>query len=678
MEKATNEIINEKELLSVIEQIKVYLETLGWKEMPGVEQSIDPIMVQIEKTKNSLDELANQINNEEINLVVFGSTSAGKTCVINKLINVLSEQGKGPETDILIEDEIENTVDTMILTKSPNSKIILEIPGKSPLSMINIEVLHDYLKELNEEYSEKISDIKQKKNHEIFKHSKLMLPFLIPKINLIDTAGLSSDSFFDSLKEILRNQLSILIYVKNLEDPEGINEKVYKLLNEWKIKNGYDKNWLLFTKEDRFVSKYEINEKKDHPLVIENKKEKKLVNFEKNLDKYEEDFGGIFHRSFFIRPDMFFSIDKEEKKKCRNVFNDLRKDFELTKYDFEKYRFAMIINNIDEIFSDFNTHLDGEHEINSKKMKQIEKICIKLCGETEKKIIDFFNYFIPLTEESERTNTHPLKKNEDLVFKTINKSAIQTSLKVKSKEISFVKPNFVKSVSQQMNKDIQNILLEKINDLTRELFNNLMNEIAKIIGKEKLSQILNMDLDFSGNELQSKISENVTNMMLAASSVSLGIVWIAQRTMIKAGELAAEALVAGLGWLVLGVSAFTTAYSFKNYIGWWSYENSRIDILNNIFKAIFLNREKFIASINGDIEILKNSILTKLEKAKHFCKQGEEIRKQIRTIKGKGGLNHINHKDDKCLYNENNLLELDDMDLIEVLKVHIGKNHLFD
>ena len=251
---------------------------------------------------DSLDSLRgfqSAYNQTKISLVVVGSTCSGKTTLINAILNAMrtNKESKEKWVEYLPSNATENTCTyTFVSATTENvdaakSQIWVQVNEEAPIVRKNTEELKTFLQQFETnnklfyeiKKSQKTSSIALPKIH-------IYLPDLNDKIQIIDTPGISTQGFLQELTKIVQESVCIFLYVKNLDNAETNNSNVldfFRVAKRYYGQGNYQ-FWLVFTKEDLFLKKYEKASFDDEDDINKKANEKKN-NFWRFLENTEEE-----------------------------------------------------------------------------------------------------------------------------------------------------------------------------------------------------------------------------------------------------------------------------------------------------------------------------------------------------------------------------------------------------
>ena len=207
----------------------------------------------VQKIKNTIK----AYNNETTSIIFVGNTNCGKTSLINCLISYLLDLHNLKNYQLLASSPTENTY-TLTSIESSHDEFIhfsqyeneKEIYCSS-YSIHEIDNLKKYLHNINKINSAKVLD--KSKWGEINTIDKLMIKLPIKNFNfkLIDTPGLSSNFFKNSMLDFINSSaVPIIVLVKDLNNGQAMEENVLNSLRYLSNKFTYSYFILVLTKPD--------------------------------------------------------------------------------------------------------------------------------------------------------------------------------------------------------------------------------------------------------------------------------------------------------------------------------------------------------------------------------------------------------------------------------------------
>ena len=280
-----------------------------------------------------------------------------------------------------------------------------------------------------------------------------------------------------------------------MSDEKQINSKENDINN---IKNKLDKITIELNKTETTQENESLNQIKDNNLF--NNKEENIQKYKnKNINSltksYQETKNYLFEKENNINEfhlnenDKIFKIEKNKsslkgsKSKINYIKNEIIKIFDENnineKLNFYKLNYNQI-NNIDNIYKFQEIY---ENELEKKFNNKIEKID-EINEKYDSELNELFYYMEQENEE---------KKNDEEESSSATKSLYDGLKKDKSKELDELDKNYKNSIDKIQKDYFDNIDLTPKKYYYEELFNDIQNDILKMI-KPKNEKKVTFDL----------------------------------------------------------------------------------------------------------------------------------------------------------------------------------------
>ena len=182
-------------------------------------------------------------------------------------------------------------------------------------------------------------------------------------------------------------------------------------------------------------------------------------------------------------------------------------------------------------------------------------------------------------------------------------------------------------------------------------FKLFLVKVRKMIGDEKFEEILhisqNVKLDGEG-----KWDNNDTlcfAYLLTGSIVATSINAVAGSLAVRLGFIAANAMIPGLGWAAIAVTAVTTIYGLKNQIGLFTCDSCFDDILKAICESIKIQKHEILTNLRKEASNIFVRCIDLLKKHKDMEENVVKLNQRIIEKR-----DFLNKKNDFNYFQNNN------------------------
>ena len=573
-------------------------------------------------------------NQTKISLVVLGSTCSGKTTLINALLNCMSST-KVKWIDYLPSNATENTCTYTFISSIPDNSpefnkeeghIYTRLNDEPPEKQVSIEKLRDYLKNF-ENNNKMFYELKktQKNEKTILPKIHIYLSELETSIQIIDTPGISTNSFLQELSKIVQEGVCIFLYVKNLDNVETNNPNVMDFFRVSKkyYGQGNFQFWMVFTKEDLFIKKYDADEYDEDELISQKKLEKR-ANFMKFLENTEAEIKENdikINKVYIISTLSAFKTKHPDcimtQSKIKKLVDDID-DFKQNHGDyFLKFIYLERLRSILEILN------DNLHKNTQLSLEVIENI------KAEAELIEdlFSNRVRGLLESEEFQKVQTFKQNYNEKYELCDHVIEKAKKKVK-KETFILKEKYERRILELVSQEIHNLILrDELKTIFFDCYLCFEKILLKRIEKTLLNFFLGLDtemLDEQETNLTQIIKENIYNPMV---DLTLDIkdlnLFDLTNNLFNPGYR--EVFFAYLTVKLLNID---------NYVEFFPHTVSKDSIMEYVLKNIKENSEKIIETSRFQFEMFLNQcIIRKLENAKEMNQEINDIIKKINKIR---------------------------------------------
>jgi len=586
---------------------------------------------------DALDQLKisqSSYNQTKISLVVVGSTCSGKTTLINAILNALrtSKDSKEKWLEYLPSNATENTCTYTFVSATTESidiaksHILVQVNDDPPIIKKNVEELKLYLQQF-ETNNKLFYEIKksQKTTGITLPKIHIFLPELNDKIQIIDTPGISTQGFLQELTKIVQDGVCIFLYVKNLDNAETNNTNVldfFRVAKRYYGQGNYQ-FWLVFTKEDLFMKKYEKGSFDDEDDIYKKIHEKRQ-NFWRFLENTEEEIkeNDIKINKIFIISTIYGF--KPNHPLCISTQGRIRKLIEdIVRFKEDNGDFFMKFIYMERMRSLLETLNDNLHKNTQLNLEVIENI-----KEEAELIADYFsNRVRKLLESEEFQNISVFMQNYQEKYKNCEDLIEKAKKKVK-KETFYIKEKYERRLLELVSQDIHNIVIrDELKGIFFQCYLTFEKFLLSLIDKRLLDFFLGLDSDVlmqQETNLAEIIKENIYNPMV---------------------DLTLD--MKDLNFLDLTNNLFNPGYrevffayltvkllNIDNYVDFFPHTVSKESIMEFILKNINENSEKIIETSRVQFEMfLKECIIKKLENAKEMNQEITDIIRKINQIR---------------------------------------------
>lgn len=581
--------------------------------------------------------LIDSYKNRPVAFVFIGETCAGKTTLLNALITYLKLGSTGvgdySKYQILKSSSSENTFNPTIIESSDNENYYVyeqyqqEKGPKIYYTEEGLEDLKEFFIQHNENSEKVLTDIKKKKANQFscideegvietdlseedireqeisdrisktFIH--LGIPYLTKNVNIVDLPGVSGDSIRDVILELLTQGaiVPIVVYVRSFENPKAIDEGIHKLLED--LSKGLKEVYLsvVFTKSDKLVtglkgSKYIPNEDEEEEKgdIIPEDYGKTISNFLIEVDKLGVKTIGVD----FINPK--YALYKKPKQPHLDNISSFYKNI----YKFAKLNKSILIccSLKKRLNDEIKTVFNGKHCFTEEEIK-------KLSYQGDEIIRAFHEYMVEYVRKFEKSSNELKVQKCDLYY--FLEGLIKKNKEILNKQKTYFRRRAY--LADQL-KIIHPLFFEKI-------FKTDIN--LKMIG------LLYTFYDGCSPDLQKKIYEltqenekimnspDIAERFLLLYSLTSGVIWGLGRV---AAVMVAEALTPIIGWIALGATVLYGVYSMKNYVGFWTYEGCKEDIVNSLLEIFSSYSDDFIESTANHFKAIVKTLVSQFKNAR--------------------------------------------------------------
>jgi len=637
----------------------------------------------ISEAENSLKQIKTKFEDRKISLVMVGSYCSGKTTLINALLNSMLISSDSPEKwmEILPAKEIENTSSYSFLSAVPNSPdfdkncIYIQVDDALPEKVSEKKELREQILDLNKYFM----DLEKKNDHIFFQLKKTKnlagdLPKIhiyFPKINnslqIIDTPGISTESFQNELRKIVESEACLFLYVKNLDSSQVNSQDVMEFFKiSQKLYNGNYQFWMVFTKEDKFLSTY-LPADFDEDENINQKKKEKKSNFQKFLQLTEKEIVENQLKINKIYVISTLAAFRPNHKFCHTTQGSIRKlliDILNFKEKNGDYFVKLIyLDRMKQILETFNKKLNQQTKISP---EIIEDIKMKI-----EFIADFYtDKMREVLKKEDFVNLEKFQKAHPDSYEKCVKKIERTKRKL-IKETYIAQGQYEKRIIEIVSPDVHNLILENhlkvIFSEAFSRFEKILNELIK--PPSLLNFLLGLDSDMlvqQSTNLTELLAKNIYNNK--ANDLGLNNLNITELT---------------TNLFTPGYRELFYMYYIVKFLGVEKYivinpHNLQVDTILSWFLCnIKENNEKIIEYTGQQFVLfLKEKIIKRLENATEMNQEIIDIMKEINKITTLA-INRNNEyfpKDPKTIYKKmDENINFTDPELAGCLKEYINQ-----
>ena len=570
--------------------------------------------IQLQKDVN---ELCQSFKENKLLLILIGETSAGKTTLINRILSysLKNNSFKKDFYNLLPSKAEENTAYLWVIEKSKDTNIWVEITGKPKTKYLvsEAEKLKKDLKELDVQQLELIKQMKSKDSDEFLKQRvtvTIQLPWLDPKLKIVDFPGLSSQTVLNELQRLITHSIAYFLYVKDLCAPEILKENFIELVERFSKNN---KNHelepkifsLVFTKKDQFfsVSNSEVAEYNGIENMIYDQKLERFMNILDQTERFLADKGLKIKRVDFFNL-LFLNKDEKELNFFRNFIIQLHATKNMILY--QKRPFIFLSSLVEIADSHFQKKLhDSKALFDVETSRKIEGLRKKLLEEYKIKLEKFFKHI---------RNPTLCQKKEKEFYEKIKCLLENTIAKESKREFKWNRKNFIESVSSLCGQDVMFNFFQKLQFLFNPIFEEFLNEVLIYIGEVRFEDILNIN----PKKFAIKIDENLTQIGLKLDFSLLidSVTTIAKEKYLTvmggAGAIAGEAMLPGVGWIVAVFTMGSFLWENKESLGVFSTKNCLDDIMKGILKFLNDNEQRITEYVTKEASNLFENVNEKI------------------------------------------------------------------
>ena len=539
---------------------------------------------------------------------MIGETSSGKTTLINRILSYDISRDSFNENfyNLLPSKAEENTAFLWIIEVSNDEFIWVETSLKENLKektckkfrVSESNSLKDYLINIDSQQTQLI-ELMKSANKENFLKKRLSLtirlPWLNPKLKIIDFPGLSSDTVLTELEQLIQNSIAYFVYVKDLCTAQTLIENFIKLLENFSKKNNDNQLEpkyfsLVFTKKDQFFVQTNADRVTfNNSAEVYQFKIRRLINILNKTESFLKDGNIKIQRVDFLNL-LFINKDYEERQFFKQFILHLRSMEKNILYS--KRPLFFLSSLIEMVDAHFQERLKNKRALidNSTALK-IESLMKKQLEEFETKLKKFFLHI---------QNLENWKEKENDVYEEII-TLIKDRIKVEEKkEMKWSKKNFIELIVKLCIEDINKILLKHFQSILIPLFRQYIFEIQTYIGDEKFEEI------------------HVIKGSLTVASGVLMLELLIPR--VRRG-------LAGATLLALGI------YSIRNYVGLFSNADCWEDIMKCLIQLLDQKKKELTENLLIQSNPLFRNLYDKIISYKELPKQILEYKKTIRDAR---------------------------------------------
>jgi len=562
-------------------------------------------------------------------LILIGETSAGKTTLINRILSYDSKANSfdKPFYNLLPSRAEENTTFLWIIESSEDKFIWVQtsLEEKKKFQVSEVDSLKNYLKEIDVKQMELLQQMKsQSKEGEFLKNRKsltIKLPWLDPKLKILDFPGLSSEITLNELQKMITNNIAYFIYMKDLYAPETLKESVIKLVEKNKNNVLEPKFFsLIFTKKDKFfkLEEADIAGTLKPENLIYAEKTKRLINVLDKTEEFLQDKEVLIKRVDFFNL-LFMDTDGKECHFFQKFIQHLNSIRNVILYHTRPFIFlSSLVEIADKHFQQKSK--EAKAMVTPQVAMRISHLKEKLNEKYDKKLKKFFNNM---------ENPKICEQKESEFYEKI-KTLIQETIEVEGKkDMKWNKSNFIELIMKVAGEDILKILEKTFQSIFRPLFRQFLEEVITFLGEQQFEDIMNINAQkifqkgYNWDENEKLIFATMLGGVLS------GGVAVAANVGIRLGLIVGEALIPGAGWVMAVFSVGTLIWGAKDKLGMFSNKNCWEDIMKLIIKFIKEKQKNMKEKLLKDAENIFHNIYEKIINSKELP---NELKKCKRTI----------------------------------------------
>jgi len=466
------------------EQRKNHIQKVKEICVEDIEKNIGPLVN--ESKKLLYKELIGRVEEDQVTIVVTGQSSSGKSSFLNLLISYFLDQ-----VDFLPIYEFANTGFIWTITKSKDERISIQFQDKTEyFDITDNDGIKSLIKEIDEKQSELFAVNKpppQNLDSVEIKH-----PFFPDKLRLVDCPGFSTETIYQKINDFLKTQIVHCFFIKNIKDADRVGPFFEELIKETKKDYGQPNFYIIFSNKDNYFGEYlkknnDISSKKDEYLKMNSVVPANNDNLKKKILRLIMIVNDHLYlmKKYKLNPQGVYCLDLT-KNAIDYSLNRLLKVFDQLLSDSDLYNLKNCLSHIKkrlfkkEKEEDINIFLN-DHQM---KVQAIKTKREEILGQFSMQLKTFFDN---LCKEDNEQRKEWKKKIKEL----------SGNLKKHKK-----KTEFMNEIIRSLEEELNNHLVTKIQEISKNLIDEFFYHIEQIFGKKYMSDKLCI-----GEKHLSKISQ---------------------------------------------------------------------------------------------------------------------------------------------------------------------------